>query len=466
MVILDVNDSSISLLVVTGKKVDKAISLPLERGMVKDGVIENKTAVGQQIRQHMVDHNIRDKDIAACISGVHSIYRIITLPRVSGNLINEAVKREMQRVLPIPLEEVYVSWQTLTVTSIDMTICALGIPRNTIDALMTTLHQVGLDSRFMVLRPMALANLIDESTAMVVDVQPASFDIALVVDGVPVLLRSIVFTSRDMPDNQKVAMVAEEMERTVSFYNAGADRHVTLTREMATFVTGELVASLSGAIPYRLKQLPKTLAYPAGFNDSAYAASIGLAVAKFASGRSPLRITMNVMPESSIPKARLGTLVSWGAVVIVAIVIATFAYVTYREMARTATLQAQVNEAQQGVQNIDPKAIAEDTKKLQAKRDEALATLAMYRQPLITSAEQRAKVSSDLASVTRLLPGMVQLKTIQLGKSLTINGSATDKAIILSYVRALRDTNRFSSVILSTMTENQQQRWDFSLLVE
>ena len=41
MVILDVNDSSISLLAVTGKKVDKAISLPLERGMVKDGVIEN-----------------------------------------------------------------------------------------------------------------------------------------------------------------------------------------------------------------------------------------------------------------------------------------------------------------------------------------------------------------------------------------------------------------------------------------
>ena len=61
---------------------------------------------------------------------------------------------------------------------------------------------------------------------------------------------------------------------------------------------------------------------------------------------------------------------------------------------------------------------------------------------------------------------MVNLKSITYGSGLIINGVAPDKEIILSYIRGLRDTNRFSSVMLSNMTEVAYNEWNFTLTLE
>src|SRR4030042_1822441 len=154
MVTLDIEDNSIKLMVVRGKQVEAAASLPLEPGLIHDGVIINPAAVGQRIRELMTAHGIAEKKVVVGISGIHSIYRTASIPKLPKNLIDEAARREAERVMPVPLNELYTSWQAISVSDIETAICLVGIPRSTVDAMLATLQQAGLQPEPLDLRPL------------------------------------------------------------------------------------------------------------------------------------------------------------------------------------------------------------------------------------------------------------------------------------------------------------------------
>ncbi|HEX76111.1 MAG TPA: hypothetical protein G4O12_05960, partial [Dehalococcoidia bacterium] len=170
----------------------------------------------------------------------------------------------------------------------------------------------------------------------------------------------------------------------------------------------------------------------------------------------------NVVPEAYLPKPRpIIEVVSWAFVVVAVAVIVPLAIFTQQAVRDTSALQAQVNNAQLQVD------IKQGTKamlgKLQAELEEAKAAREILQQPLAGFEAQRAKVNGDLSKVTSLLPGTVDLKSISYGGSLKISGTAPDEATILSYVRALRDTDRFSQVMVSDMEEVEYNEWDFTV---
>jgi len=195
MFTLDIEDTCIKMMVVKGRRVETAATLPLEPGLVEDGVVVDKAAVSQRIKELMAAHGVVEKQVVLSISGIHSIYRVVSLPRLPKGLLSEAARREMERVMPVPLNELYTSWQAIPVSDIEIAICLVGLPRNTIDAMLDTLHEAGLESSVMDIRPLALARVTDEKDALIINVQPASFDIVVMVDGIPELLRSLPFPS-------------------------------------------------------------------------------------------------------------------------------------------------------------------------------------------------------------------------------------------------------------------------------
>src|SRR4030042_856542 len=129
MVTLDIEDTSIKIMSVKGRQVEAAASLPLEPGLVHDGVIINPTAVGQRISELMAAHGIAEKKVVVGISGIHSIYRTVNIPKLPKNLIDEAAPRQAERVMPVPLNELYTSWQTISMSDIETTLCIVGLPR-------------------------------------------------------------------------------------------------------------------------------------------------------------------------------------------------------------------------------------------------------------------------------------------------------------------------------------------------
>ena len=488
MVTLDIEDTRIRLMVVKGRRVEAAANLPLDPGLVEDGVVIDKATVGQRIRELMAEYGGGENRVVAAISGIHSIYRVARLPRLPKGMLAEAARREMERVTPVPLAELYTSWQAVGRSDVETVISLVGLPRNTVDAMLETLRQAGLECQLMDMRPLALARVADEKDAIVVNVQPASFDIVVMLDGIPQLLRSLPFAAGDLSESDKVGVVKEELDRTVTFYNS-SHKGSPITDDMAVFLGGELREMLAEALGYRLKPLPEWLSYPEAFDAGDYAVNIGLALREVKVAASQARVAINVVPEAYLPRPRpIMEVVSWAFVMVAVLVVVPLGVLTFNEVKETSALQARVDETRVQVEvRLGTQAILDE---LKAKVDAAKSARDVFQGSLDRLEARREQVNGDLSKVTSLLPGTIDLASIayslegeiEVEKEISVvaeeaeeitmrvrvlvAGTAPDEATILSYARALRDTGRFSNVTVFTMAELAYNEWSFTLALD
>ncbi len=465
MITLDIEDTSIKIMSVQGRQVGAAATLPLEPGLIHDGVIINPIVVGQRIKELMAAQGISEKKVAVGISGIHSIYRVVNTPKLPKNLLDEAALREAERVMPVPLNELYTSHQAINISEIETAICLVGIPRSTVDAMIATLQQAGLQPEVMDVRPLALTRVTDERNAIVVNVQQTGFDIIVMIDGIPELLRSLPFPADMTSPDEKVAEVKEELERTVAFYNS-SNKGGKITPQIAAFVSGELGDILAQTLEYRVKPLPQLLLYTDNINASEYAANIGLALRQARAGASPALVSLNVTPEIYLPKPfPIIQLVSWTFILVAAAVLILFGISTLQKYQETIRLEIQVLKIQTQVQARQGTQSA--IKQLQTEIDQAKKSSDTFKNPVDSARAQRERVNTELSKITSLLPGIANLSSIDYnGQIWTVDGTAPDETIIVNYVRELRNSNQFASVLISNMSEVEYNQWQFTLTLK
>jgi len=466
MLTLDIQDNSIKMMAVRGRQVETAVSLPLEPGLVQDGIIANPSVVGMRIAELMAAHGIAENKVVVGISGIHAIYRVANVPKLPKNLLDEAARREAERAMPVPLDELYTSWQTISISDIETAICLVGIPRATIDAMLETLRQAGLQPEAMDIRPLALARVVDERDAIIINIQQIGFDIVVMIDGIPGLLHSLPFPADSVSPDEKIADVKEELERTVAFYNSShAERHVTAG--VAAFVSGELGETLAQTLAeYRVKPLPQLLSNTDSLITSEYASNIGLALRQARSDVSPAQVNLNVTPEAYMPRPfPLIQLVSWAFILVAIAMLVMFGALTLQKYRQTLTLQTQISKIQAQVQARQGTETA--IKNLQTQIDQIKAGSATFQQPMDDASAQRAKVNGDLSKVTSLLPGIASLQSISYNNQVTtITGTAPADTTIVDYVRALRNSGQFSEALISNMNEMEFNQWQFTLTLK
>jgi Tfp pilus assembly protein PilN len=465
MVTLDIEDTSIRIMTVSGRRVQTAASLPLEPGLVHDGVITDPAAVSQRIVELMAAQGISERRAVVGISGIHSIYRVVTIPKLPQKLMGEAAKGEMERLMPVPLNELYTSWQAISMSDIETVICLIGMPRNTVDAMLDTLRLAGVQAEAIDVRPLALARVVDERDALIINAKPLSFDIVVMIDGIPELLRSLPFPADAASPDEKIDEVKEELERTVAFYNS-THKGSEINNRMAVFVSGELGEMLAGTLEYRGKPLPQLLMDTDSVSTSEYAANIGLALRQTRADTSPARVNLNVIPEVYQPKAfPIVQLASWAFIVLAIIVLGFYGISTLQNYRQTLSLQTQVNDIQSLVSHRQGSDAA--IKQLQTQIDAAKKSAATFQQPLETTKAQRAEVNGDLSKVTSLLPGIIEVASITYSNgAITIVGTAPDDTTVVDYVRDLRNSGNFSQVLISSMTESSLNNWAFTLVLK
>src|SRR5512139_4008870 len=101
-----IDDASIRLLVTRNKEVKQWVELPLESGLVTDGVITNEEKVADTIKELLKTKNIDVRRVIAGLSGRHCVSRLISLPKMAKPLFAEAIKREAVRQIPVPIDQV------------------------------------------------------------------------------------------------------------------------------------------------------------------------------------------------------------------------------------------------------------------------------------------------------------------------------------------------------------------------
>ena len=157
-----IRDTSINLLEMRDMRVQKWASLPLEPGLVSQGVVEDEDQVAARIKELFNLEKISDRKVIAGMSGLNSLYRLITLPELPEAIRDEAVRREAERVMPVSLDEVYLSYQHVPSPKGEIQVFLAVFPRNGADALLRTLRKAGLEPYLMDLAPLALCRIPNE----------------------------------------------------------------------------------------------------------------------------------------------------------------------------------------------------------------------------------------------------------------------------------------------------------------
>jgi hypothetical protein len=471
MLTLDIEDTSIKMMVVKGRRVETAMSLPLGPGLVHDGVVTDTATVSRHISELLSAQGIKEKKVLVSISGIHSIYRTVNIPKLPKNLLDEAAMREAERAMPVPLNELYTSWQAISMSDIETTLCIVGLPRNTVDAMLETLRQAGLQPEAIDVRPLAIARVADEQNAIIMNVQQTGFDIVIMIDGIPVLLRSLSFPASAASIPDKISEAKEELERTIAFHNS-SHKESPITNNTAAFISGELGDMLAGTIEYRAKPLPQLLSYSSSLNANEYATNIGLALKLMRPDISQTQVNINAMPEAYLPKpVPIIQIVSWAFIPIAIIVLLLLGISTLQAFRQTQLLQLEIFSAE--AQILIRQGTAATIAELQAKIDEAEDRCDYFKPSLDIDKEQRETVNSGLSKATSMLPGIIELSSIsytqtkssedEITQSFTITGTSPDETTIVSYVRDLRNSGQFSEVLISDMLEIEFNEWQFTL---
>jgi len=460
IVTLYVDDTNIRLLVIHGKQIKKCAELPLDLGTasIKDDIKEAEIAA--KTRQLLKSQKVRTKKVIVGLSGRHCLSRPIILPILPKAMLNEAVMREARRVLPIPLEQLYVSWQTIPAPEGKSRVFLTAVPRQIADSLNKILRQVGLKPYLMGVKPLALTRLVKEATAIIVDVQPTEFDLVIMADGVPQPIRTISFPDETLTPQDKLRMVKDDLSRTIEFYNSN-NPEKPLTSDTPIFVSGELaeepqlLKTLSGEFGYPTLPLSSPLKCSKQLDLAHYMANVGLALKELLKESGPVAVNINSLPTPYLPKP-----IPWvriATVPVTAIIVGLLSLMTtniQEASVNIASIRSQLDNANHIInqKQLQKKELTGSIAALENKIAAAKASHNTFSAAIDVLETQGGIINGDLAETISSLLGPVSLTRIShAGNRLTIAGGAPSEVEVLAYARNLDNSGRFSEVTISSI---------------
>jgi len=312
-VTLEIDTTAIRLIETGDGRVVRWASLSLNPTLFEDGVISDPRALSAAVRQLMDSSGIKAKKVIASVSGLYSVSRIVAVSTSpdGGVATREAVLEAAGDVMPLSMDELYLSWQTIAAGGDTQQVLVVGVPRDVLDAEMRTLRIAGVNPHILDLKAIALARAVNKKQALIINIEPSSFDIIIVVNGIPEVMRTLAWQQDGFTEEDRVEHLAMNLELTVGFYNS---RHPDAPLDPATpfFITGQmsrdldLVEKLPARMGYPLESLAPPLECPKHMPVSQYAVNIGLALKGTAPAYSLeqdgyLPPDINLLPEAYKP---------------------------------------------------------------------------------------------------------------------------------------------------------------------
>lgn len=464
VVTLYIDDTSIRLLVAQGKRIQKWAYLPLEPGLVKDSTVADEAGVAAKIQELLKTQKVNAKKVVAGLGGLNSLTRLITLPKLPKAMLDEAIRQEAESIMPVPLEQLYLSWQIIHTSGEEMQAFLAASSRNAVDVLIKTLHQAGLDPYFIDSKPLALARVANKSTAIIVDAQPTELDIVIMVDGIPQPVRSLSLSSKTPTLSDKLPTISEDLEQTIRFYDSSHPEKL-LDPSIPIFISGELAQeqeacqSLSNKLNRPVLPLPSPLKCPDGLAPTQYMVNIGLALKELSLPRAEANfsvVNLNFVPVIHKPKPiSLTKTLIMPSIIIIAIG-ALYPLVTRIQdtSAAIASLRVELNNINKLTKQMQTQ--QQDITDLEKKVGEAEASRDIFTTAVDYIDTHRYQLNGSLDIVMFYLPASIDLETISYaGDAFTMSGMAPSEVEVLSYATKLRDSGSFSRVTISSMEKTE-----------
>ncbi|MEE9216956.1 MAG: pilus assembly protein PilM [Anaerolineales bacterium] len=283
---IDFDGRTIRLLISKSGKVLHWASATVSAQVMNQGLIVNPEEMAKEIQGLLGSKGVPRKRFVTSLTGHRTASRLITVPRVKTKFLDEAVRRKAKQEMPLPMDETYLSWQVLGVKNGQIKIYAFAVPKVVIDRQVETLKIAKLKPQAMDLKPLALARAVHDPNCIIANLEDQSAGVVLVVYGTPELIRSVPQTTEDASPQERVEKLAQELSRTVQFYDEG-HRDTPLDPKTKVYATGLYLEAenirelLAEHTPYEVVLPPPSIQVPEEFPVAAFSANLGLAMKSF-----------------------------------------------------------------------------------------------------------------------------------------------------------------------------------------
>jgi Tfp pilus assembly PilM family ATPase len=283
LVTLDFDGSTIRLLAAHEKQVTHWESLRLPAEQMSMGVIHDPLTVGAALRDLFERNQAGRGRLVTSVTGLRAIARVFTLPTVKERFLEDSVRHKIRQEIPLPLEEMDLSWHVVSRSREEQQVYALAVPREAIDSQVEALAAAGRRLHAMEIKPLALARLAEGDPALILNLEEHSLSIVVLSEGVPSIVRTVPFGGTRSTPEARLELLLQELGRTTKFFNE-AHKGRPLSPETAIYATGEefekkeFLDLLARRHPGPVQVPACPLTHPAELPIAAYSVNVGLAL--------------------------------------------------------------------------------------------------------------------------------------------------------------------------------------------
>ena len=233
---------SLRILIFSGKKIVSWYSIPLNPNFVKEGLVTAPQDVGKVMAEVIQEKGVPRSGVLAALPSTGAASQVLSLPKISGGRLEEAVTREVKRLMPGSADADYIYWQPMAngmTSKQKQGIYALAVPRNNVINMVETCRTAGLKLKGMELRPFALARAINCQSGIIVHGEVDTVEIIIVDKSFAALFRTIPVKDANPGAEAAWQNLIREFPFTVEYYNR--NHHDSgITAETPIYLSGGL----------------------------------------------------------------------------------------------------------------------------------------------------------------------------------------------------------------------------------
>lgn len=171
--------------------------LPLPKGIINSDSQIDLDRLGQTLKSFVASSGIKTKNVVTSIPSNNIYSNIIKIPKLSNQELDQAIRFQADKYVPIPIDQAKISWHNLGFSknsTTDLDILLVAAPARIADKYLRIIESSGLNLMALEINSLAvIRSLVKKSgsNTVFIDIATTQTDITIVENNVPKLVRTV-----------------------------------------------------------------------------------------------------------------------------------------------------------------------------------------------------------------------------------------------------------------------------------